>query len=630
MSANQKWLITITKFKGALESLHRTAFVRLLSEFKPYWKSLFFALIFIALAEGIRLYLVWLTQDLLKPMIYEGFKEQRCDPIIESLKRALSSLVSSPRYAQLASICIAVIVFAFLRALFTFAHTFMTNRVCQKVVVNLRHKLYSHMQRLSPAFYEAHGTGRLLSHLTNDLNVLQVISAIGIQDIITTPLQMLGAFLLMLRLSWQLTLIVMFIVPITAWLIYITGRRIKVVTGRIQAALAEMMRTLTEALSSMQLVQVFNAEREALERFREKNMTVYREMLRSLRLKSALTPLVEFIALCGVAVGLLIGGYEVVSGRITPESLVPFMIYFHLLASGFRNLSRINIVREEVSAASERVYSVLDIPPQVMDAPDSIELEDVSGHIKFEGVTFVYPNGKVVLGNVSFEIKPGESVALVGPSGAGKTTIARLLLRLYEPVSGRILIDGHDIRRIKLSSLRRFIGFVPQEVLLLDGTVFENIAFGEPNATEEDVLQAAKLANAHEFICSLPEGYKTVIGERGARLSMGQRQRIAIARAIIRDPKILILDEATSNLDSESEAEVQRALESIRNGRTMLIIAHRLTSIRGVDRILVLVNGAIVEEGSHEELIEKGGLYQKLHQLQVVGINRGDASAQVG
>ncbi|MCS7253163.1 MAG: ABC transporter ATP-binding protein [Armatimonadota bacterium] len=630
MSANQKWLITITKFKGALESLHRTAFVRLLSEFKPYWKSLFFALIFIALAEGIRLYLVWLTQDLLKPMIYEGFKEQRCDPIIESLKRALSSLVSSPRYAQLASICIAVIVFAFLRALFTFAHTFMTNRVCQKVVVNLRHKLYSHMQRLSPAFYEAHGTGRLLSHLTNDLNVLQVISAIGIQDIITTPLQMLGAFLLMLRLSWQLTLIVMFIVPITAWLIYITGRRIKVVTGRIQAALAEMMRTLTEALSSMQLVQVFNAEREALERFREKNMTVYREMLRSLRLKSALTPLVEFIALCGVAVGLLIGGYEVVSGRITPESLVPFMIYFHLLASGFRNLSRINIVREEVSAASERVYSVLDIPPQVMDAPDSIELEDVSGHIKFEGVTFVYPNGKVVLGNVSFEIKPGESVALVGPSGAGKTTIARLLLRLYEPVSGRILIDGHDIRQIKLSSLRRFIGFVPQEVLLLDGTVFENIAFGEPNATEEDVLQAAKLANAHEFICSLPEGYKTVIGERGARLSMGQRQRIAIARAIIRDPKILILDEATSNLDSESEAEVQRALESIRNGRTMLIIAHRLTSIRGVDRILVLVNGAIVEEGSHEELIEKGGLYQKLHQLQVVGINRGDASAQVG
>ncbi|MFA4028724.1 MAG: hypothetical protein GDYSWBUE_000788 [Candidatus Fervidibacterota bacterium] len=615
-----RWSNAIVKFKAALGSLRSEALFRLLVEFKPYWKRLLFALAFIALSEGLRLYLVWLTQDLLKPMVYQGFKEQRCDPLIELLKRALSLFELSPRYAQLASICIAIIVFAFLRGLFTFAHTFIANQVCQKVVVNLRQKLYAHMQRLSPAFYEAHGTGKLLSHLTNDLNVLQVISAIGIQDIITTPFQMLGAFLLMLRLSWQLTLIVMFIVPITAWFIYITGRRIRVVTGRIQMALAELMRTLTEALSSMQLVQAFGVEREALERFREKNLTVYREMLRSLRLKSALTPLVEFIALCGVAVGLLVGGYEVVSGRIAPESLVPFMIYFHLLASGVRNLSRINTVREEVSAASERIYSVLDTPLQAVDPPDAIELGDVKGHIRLENVTFVYPNGKVALDNVSFEIKPGESVALVGPSGAGKTTIARLLLRLYELQSGRILIDGYDIRQIKASCLRKLIGFVPQEVLLFDGTVFENIAFGKPDASEEDVVRAAKLANAHQFICAMPDGYKTIVGERGVRLSMGQRQRIAIARAIIRDPKILILDEATSNLDSESEAEIQRALESIRNGRTILIIAHRMSSIRGVDRILVLKNGRVVEEGSHEELMSRHGLYHKLHQLQVEGL----------
>lgn len=617
MNRIPKWSSQIAKLKAALESIRCGALIRLLGEFKPYWKRLLLALVFIALAEGLRLYLVWLTQDLLKPMVYERFEEQRCDPFVELLKRIMMLFELSPRYAQLASVCIAVILFAFLRALFTFAHTFIANQLCQKVVVNLRQKLYAHMQLLSPTFYEAHSTGKLLSHLTNDLNVLQVISAIGIQDVITTPFQMLGALLLMLRLSWQLTLVVMFIVPITAWFIYITGKRIRVVTGRIQMALAEMMRTLTEALSLMQLVQVFGAEEEALKRFREKNQLVYREMLRSLRIKSALTPLVEFIALCGVAVGLLVGGYQVVSGRIAPESLVPFMIYFHLLASGFRNLSRINTVREEVGAASERVYSVLEIPPQIVDAPDAIELEDVKGHIELKDVTFVYPNGKAALENVSFEIKPGESVALIGPSGAGKTTIARLLLRLYELQSGRILIDGHDIRRIKLSCLRKLIGLVPQEVMLFDGTIFENIAFGKPDASEEDVVKAAKLANAHQFICSLPDGYRTIVGERGVRLSMGQRQRIAIARAIIRDPKILILDEATSNLDSESEAEIQKALDSIRNGRTILIIAHRMSSIRGVDRILVLKNGRVVEEGSHEELMSKRGLYHKLHQLQV-------------
>jgi ABC-type multidrug transport system fused ATPase/permease subunit len=293
------------------------------------------------------------------------------------------------------------------------------------------------------------------------------------------------------------------------------------------------------------------------------------------------------------------------------------MIYFHLLASGFRNMSRINIVREEVSAACERIYKVFDITPQIADTPDAIELEDVKGHIVFEHVSFTYPDGKVALSDVCFEIKPGERVAIVGPSGSGKTTIAKLLLRLYEPQEGKILIDGNDIRRIKLSCLRKVIGLVPQEVTLLDETVFDNIALGKPGASEQEVVHAATLANAHEFISKLPNGYRTVIGERGARLSMGQRQRIAIARTIIRDPKILILDEATSNLDSEAEAEVQKALKSISNGRTMIIIAHRLSSIKDVDRVLVMLNGTIVEEGSHEELIKAHGVYHRLHQLQM-------------
>jgi ABC-type multidrug transport system fused ATPase/permease subunit len=605
------------KVKSMFRKLKKEAFIRLVCEFKPYWHRILLLLIFVALSEGIRLYIVWLTQDLLKPMVYEGFKEQRCDPFIEQMKSIIALFIASPRYTQLVAVCIAIILLAFLKALFSFAYTFIANQLCQKVIMNLRHKLYAHMQLLSPSFYESQGTGRLLSHLINDLNVLQVMSAIGIQDILTTPFQILGALVLMTHISWHLTLTVLLIVPITAWLIYATGKHIKAVTARIQASLSELMRILTEALSSMQIVQVFGVEEEALKRFSEGNIRVYREMLRSLRIKSALTPLVEFIALFGVAVGLLIGGYEVIAGRIAPESLVPFMIYFHLLASGFRNMSRINIVREEVSAACERIYKVFDITPQIADTPDAIELEDVKGHIVFEHVSFTYPDGKVALNDVCFEIKPGERVAIVGPSGSGKTTIAKLLLRLYEPQEGKILIDGNDIRRIKLSCLRKVIGLVPQEVTLFDETVFDNIALGKPGASEQEVVHAATLANAHEFISKLPNGYRTVIGERGARLSMGQRQRIAIARTIIRDPKILILDEATSNLDSEAEAEVQKALKSISNGRTMIIIAHRLSSIKDVDRVLVMLNGTIVEEGSHEELIKAHGVYHRLHQLQM-------------
>ncbi|HID07542.1 MAG TPA: ABC transporter ATP-binding protein [Armatimonadetes bacterium] len=592
-------------------------FVRLLGYFRPYWARLLGALILIGAAEGIRLYFVWLTQDLLKPMIYTAFQDQPSGWFIDNLKAfAQLTITTSPRFAQLVAICIAVIILGFGRALFSFGHNFLTNQVCQKVIINLRRKVYAHLQLLSPSFYESQSTGRLLSHLTNDLNVLQLISAIGVQDIVAIPLQMLGAFVLMVQLSWRLTLVAMLIVPLVAWVIYITGRRIRAITERMQSRMAELTHILDEALASMSIVQAFGVERDALERFQNENVRVYRETMRNVRIRAALGPLVEFIALCGVAIGLWFGGHEVVTGHMRPESLVPFMIYFHMLAMGFRNMSRLNAVREQVTAAAQRLFAILDTPPDIRDHPEAIELERASGHIQFRGVTFTYPTGRRVLDRVTFEIKSGETVALVGPSGAGKTTIVRLLLRLYEPQDGEILLDGYDIRRVKLHSLRRLIGIVPQDVVLFDGTIRDNIAFGKPEATDEEVMWAAQLAHAHEFISQLPDGYNTVIGERGVRLSMGQRQRIAIARAILRDPPILILDEATSNLDSESEVEVQRALEAVRRGRTTLIIAHRLSTIRDADRILVIHDGGIVEEGSHDELLARHGLYQRLYNLQ--------------
>jgi len=594
------------------------AFWRLLSFFRPYWKRVAACILLIGVAEGLRFYFIWLTQHLLRPLIESGVRTGEGDWLIRTVQKGLQLLFSnaSDRIALLGAVCLVGVGVAFMRAALSFAHTFLANNVAQKVVLDLRRRLYTHLQTMPPSYFEHERTGQLLARVVNDVAALQSLVTIGIEDLISAPVLIVGSFFLMLVISPTLTAIALFLLPLVGWLMWRLGRRLRRASYDTQVALGQLTALLRESLSAIKLVQAFGAEEQALLQFDQRNRQVYQHALRAIRLRTLLSPSVELIGTIGVIVGVFIGGVFVIQGWLRPESLLAFMVYFYTLASSTRRLTQIQAVREQVAGAAERVFQVLDTEPEITDAPDAIDLPTVRGEVTFENVRFKYPNGDDVLKGVSFKVRPGERVAIVGPSGVGKTTIAMLLMRFYEPIEGRILIDGYDIRKIRLASLRRHIGLVLQDSFVIDGTIRENIAMGNPDATDEEIVEAAKLANAHEFIERLPNGYDTWVGEGGAFLSVGQRQRIALARALLKKPAILVLDEVTSHLDAESEAAVQQAIERAMQGRTVILIAHRLSTVKNADRILVLQDGQIVEEGRHEELVAADTYYRRLYELQ--------------
>lgn len=593
-------------------------FWRLLVFFKPYWKRGVACVLLIGATEGLRFYFIWLTQHLLRPLIESGVKPGEGDLVIRTVQKALQWLFSdaSSRLTLLAAVCLVGTGIAIMRAVLSFAHTFLANSIAQKVVLDLRRRLYAHMQLMTPSFFEQERTGQLLARVVNDVAALQSLVTIGIEDLVSTPILIVGSLALMVVISPTLTLIALILLPIIGGLMWHLGRKLRKASYETQVALGNLTALLRESFSVIKLVQAFNAEQHALSQFDRRNREVYRHTLMAIRFRTMLAPSVELIGTIGVITGVFIGGALVVQGLLRPESLLAFMVYFYTLASSVRRLTQIQAVREQVAGAAERIFQVLDTPPEITDEPDAVDLTNVKGEITFDKVRFHYPGGDEVLKGVSFRIRPGEKVAIVGPSGVGKTTIAMLLMRFYEPTGGRILLDGYDLRKIRLSSLRRHIGLVLQDTFVFDGTVRENIALGNPDATEEEIVEAARLANAHEFIERLPEGYDTWVGEGGAFLSVGQRQRIALARALLKKPAILILDEVTSHLDAESEAAVQQAIEKAMQGRTVVLIAHRLTTVKNADRILVLQDGQIVEEGRHDELVAANSYYRRLYELQ--------------
>lgn len=593
-------------------------FWRLLVFFKPYWKRGVACVLLIGATEGLRFYFIWLTQHLLRPLIESGVKPGEGDLVIRTVQKALQWLFSdaSSRLTLLAAVCLVGTGIAIMRAVLSFAHTFLANSIAQKVVLDLRRRLYAHMQLMTPSFFEQERTGQLLARVVNDVAALQSLVTIGIEDLVSTPILIVGSLALMVVISPTLTLIALILLPIIGGLMWHLGRKLRKASYETQVALGNLTALLRESFSAIKLVQAFNAEQHALSQFDRRNREVYRHTLMAIRFRTMLAPSVELIGTIGVITGVFIGGALVVQGLLRPESLLAFMVYFYTLASSVRRLTQIQAVREQVAGAAERIFQVLDTPPEITDEPDAVDLTNVKGEITFDKVRFHYPGGDEVLKGVSFRIRPGEKVAIVGPSGVGKTTIAMLLMRFYEPTGGRILLDGYDLRKIRLSSLRRHIGLVLQDTFVFDGTVRENIALGNPDATEEEIVEAARLANAHEFIERLPEGYDTWVGEGGAFLSVGQRQRIALARALLKKPAILILDEVTSHLDAESEAAVQQAIEKAMQGRTVVLIAHRLTTVKKADRILVLQDGQIVEEGRHDELVAANSYYRRLYELQ--------------
>lgn len=550
------------------------------------------AILAMAATSLLTLYFAWVIKDLLEPII------------------------KTKDLAELTRVTWVISAIVIARGIAGFFEICSFNRVGQGVIMNLRYDLFAHLQRLSVAFYEGRKTGELMSRVTNDLNVLQRILVVTTISVLSAPIVILGSYAAMIKLNWQLTLLASVCVPAVGYCIHRAGRRTRRLTTAVQERLADISALLQEKLSLIRIIQCFAMESVEIERFRRENQRVYERMMKTAKVQGLMTPGVELLGSAGLVLALWFGGLQTIQGQMQPKDLFSFLVYVQLIAGHFKRLGGLNATIQQSAAAAQRVFELLDTAPAIVEAPGARDLPRLSGALTFDRVSFAYANGRPVLQEVNLDLRPGETVALVGPSGAGKTTLANLIPRLYDPTEGAVLADGHDLREVTLLSLRSQVALVPQETMLFSDTVRDNIAYGKHGASQEEIEDAARKSNAHDFIVRLENGYDTVVGERGVKLSGGQRQRIAIARALLRDPRLLILDEATSSLDAASEALVQAALETLMKNRTTLIIAHRLSTIRNADRILVLHNGRILEEGSHNELVAAGGLYQSLYRTQ--------------
>jgi subfamily B ATP-binding cassette protein MsbA len=506
-------------------------------------------------------------------------------------------------------------VFA-LQALFSAIQSYLLSRVGEGVVADLRRAVYAHLLTLSPRFFEARKTGEITSRLTSDISTVQGVVSNALVQLFSQTLTLVGTVIILFLTNWQLSLLMLSIVPVVVLSAFYFGRRLRKVSKEFQDRVAEANARAEEAIGGMRVVQSFTAEGLEARRYADLIGASFAVALRRARIRATFNPVVFFAMFSAIGIVLWFGGRLVIAGALTPGQLVSFLVYTFSVAGAVGAFSGLFSQFQEALGASSRIFELLDEQSELKEPEQPVVLKDVRGRVSLEHVSFGYGDRGLVLQDVSLEAEPGEVVALVGPSGAGKSTLISLIPRFYDPTGGRILLDGTDIRDLSLHDLRANIALVPQETQLFSGSIAENIRYGKPEASDLEVVEAAQAANAHEFIESFPQGYQTLVGERGVKLSGGQRQRVAIARALLKNPRILILDEATSSLDSESEASVQEALERLMQGRTTFVIAHRLSTVRDADRIVVLEGGKIVQAGSHTELLAAGGLYRDLYELQ--------------
>ena len=514
---------------------------------------------------------------------------------------------------------LAVIVIAVFGALSSYFEKYLTTSVGQWVMHDLRRVLYSHIQKLSLSYHDQKRTGDLISTVTSDIDAVQSLISNVLLGILVNILTLVGMVLVMFYLNWAFTLIALMVAPGLFLVVYYFTHRIKTASRAMRRKEGAVVSVLEEMLSSIRVVKAFAREDYEQKRFEQESRESVKAALQARNVKAKLPPLVEIIVACGTCLVLWYGARLVLSGGLTPGELLVFLLYLGKMYKPMRELSKMTDTISKASIGWERIREVLENEMQVRDLPGARPAPRFKGKIEFDHVAFSYDETQPILKDLSLKIEPGQLAALVGPTGAGKTTIVSLLPRFYESTSGEIRIDGQDIRKFKQKSLRERISFVLQETLLFRAPVWQNIAYGKPEATREEIIRAAKLANADEFIDKMPDGYDTMIGERGVTLSGGQRQRITIARAVIRDAPILVLDEPSAGLDAESEKLVFDALGHLMEGRTSIVIAHRLATVLRADVIFVIDGGQVVEQGTHQELLENGGLYARLYELQFRG-----------
>ena len=568
-------------------------FRKILKYARPYTKSLVFAFICLTLTSLVNLVLPLIVRNMINAVVI--LKDSQ---ILDGLAWDLFFII-------------------ILQAVFAVTHNYVFGFVGHRMTTDFRIEFFSHIQSLSLRFFQERRLGEILSRMNNDISVIQNALVSIPVALLRQSITLIGAMAIILYLNWKLTGLILLILPPLMIFARVFGKRLRLFSEKLQDQVAQAVVVLEEVASSIKIVKSFTRENYERERFKKEIETAFERAVDKLKISSFFGPFILGLTFMVSAVLIWYGGYQVMSGVTTPGELAAFFLYALIVAGPIGTFVRLYTQIQEASGAIRRVYEILDTAPAIDNPENPIFLENITGRIQFENVSFGYRQELEILHNINFDVRPGQTVALVGPSGAGKSTVIKLLHRFFDASQGSIRLDEHDIRSLDRKSFLSQIALVPQETLLFGGTVKENILYGKLDATDQELEDAAKKANAHDFIVDLENGYETIVGEKGAKLSGGERQRIAIARAILKNPKILVLDEATSSLDNCSEALIQQAVEKLMEGRTTFIVAHRLSTIHKADQIIVLEKGRVVETGQHEELMNNKNLYYNLYKLKM-------------
>jgi len=576
---------------------------------RPHWAALALGFIAIVGESAANLLQPWPLKVVLDEVV-------RSRESHASAMRLIHRLVGTDKLAILEFACVAVLGIAVLDGVCTFGEKYLTTSVAQWVTYDLRLAIYAHVQRLSLAFHDQKRTGDLITRVTADIDSIQSFIMNGLLGVLINVLTLVGMIGVMFWLNWEFTLIALSVVPPLFVMVYIYTRKIKKASREVRKKEGEITSVVEEVLSSIRVVKAFAREEFEVHRLEKESLEAVEISLRARSLKAKLTPLVDIVVAVGTALVLWFGARLVMGNVLSAGGLVVFILYLAKMYKPMQEISKMTDTYSKAAVGYERIQEILQTDIEIQDLPRARKAPKFKGEIEFESVSFSYADGPAVLKDVSLKMNAGQVSAIVGPTGAGKTSIISLIPRFYDPAEGVIKIDGIDIRRFQQRSLRQQMSFVLQDTILFHTPVWQNIAYGKPGCSRQEIIRAAELANAAEFIDKLPEGYDTVLGERGMTLSGGQRQRIAIARAVIRNTPILILDEPTSGLDSASEKLVFEALDRLMEHRTVVVIAHRLSTIQRADVIFVVKDGAVVEQGKHDELMKLKGLYAELHNIQ--------------